>query len=188
EEEEKDDLCKGCPVWSVTKKSLNLVVKDAPLWYNSPVGPNVSIRLVHKSKSIAHNGSYEFRNTDPVLRAFVEDSELFGNRWSFNYTSGILITATEAIVLMPSGKTEAYNLNGSSPGELTPVNKDALHRLYRDSVEQYRLVKRNGAVMEYGFAQSTDKIYLTRSTDLNGDSLEFGYNANGLLGTITDAL
>ncbi|MCP3672216.1 MAG: RHS repeat protein, partial [Gammaproteobacteria bacterium] len=47
---------------------------------------------------------------------------------------------------------------------------------------------RNGAVMEYGFAQSTDKIYLTRSTDLNGDSLEFGYNANGLLGTITDAL
>ncbi|MCP4472524.1 MAG: hypothetical protein GY815_17910, partial [Gammaproteobacteria bacterium] len=47
EEEEKDDLCKGCPVWSVTKKSLNLVVKDAPLWYNSPVGPNVSIRLVH---------------------------------------------------------------------------------------------------------------------------------------------
>ncbi|MCP4979317.1 MAG: hypothetical protein GY935_02355, partial [Gammaproteobacteria bacterium] len=189
EEEEEEDPCdKGCPVWSVAKKSLNLVVKDSPLWYSSPVGPNVSIRLVHKSKSIAHNGTYEFRNTDPVLRAFVEDSELFGNRWNFKYTSGILITATEAIVLMPSGKTEAYNLNGSSPGELPAVNKDALHRLYRDSVEQYRLVKRNGVVMEYGFAQSISKIYLSRYTDINGDSLEFGYNANGLLDSITDAL
>ena len=76
--------------------SLNLYATDTPLWYASPVGPPVEIKLSYNSQSA------------------LATNEPFGNKWQFNYASYIeLISGGQAVIFMPDGRRDAYLPDGT---------------------------------------------------------------------------
>jgi RHS repeat-associated protein len=177
----------GCPMWSIDAKTLNVKVMDSPLWYDTPIGPDVSIRLSYNTKSIAHNDNRAF---DPIVKALIEDSELFGNRWNFAYNSGVFQNNSDFTVLYPSGKTETFR---AVSGAYQPVRGDVYDTLELVGTDHYRLTKLNGESMDYEQAISSNngndnRWLMTAYTDINGESITFTYNPDGTMATIVDAL
>ncbi|ODS23863.1 hypothetical protein AB835_06435, partial [Candidatus Endobugula sertula] len=175
----------GCPVWSVNKKTLNIQVMDTPLWYDSPIGPDVLIKLTYNTKAIAHNNR---RASDPVVKALIENSELFGNRWNFAYNSGVYqptANSNQFTVWYPSGQTETF-INNS--GTYTAERADVYDVLELVSTDHFRLTKLNGEVMDYQQPVNGNRWLMTRYTDIHQESLSFTYHADGTMATLTDAI
>lgn len=158
---------KGCPVWRVNKQNLNIYVTDTPLWYQSPVGPNVELRLSYNS--LAPNQTFGF-----------------GRNWLLNYGTHIVLEPNViATVVMPDGAHDLYIEN--SDDTYTPPS-DVYNHLSAETNGEYRLQLYDGRVFHYS-AQTSDQnlLQLVRVTDVNGLSLNLGYSS-GRLATITDAL
>lgn len=173
---------KGCPRWKVNHKTLNINVTDTPIWYDSPVGPNVGIRLNYNTKSVAHSASTP---ANPAVKALIEDTELFGNRWNFGYTSALYRTANQFTLLYPGGQIEPFT---EANGTFTATRADIYDELGQIGPNHYRLTKLNGESMDYEFAMAGNRWLMTRYTDLNQESLSFTYNSDGTMATIVDAL
>lgn len=160
----------GAPTWSVNMVNMNLFVTDTPLWYDSPIGPPVEIRLSYNSQSsITYN-------------------QPFGNKWQFNYASYLVVdTGGQVTIFMPDGRHDIYSPNGSG-GYITPAG--VLNTLTKLAENHFTLRFPDDTIYEYAIPAGTTSLqpFLVKITDRYVQSLTFGYNANVELTTITDAL
>jgi RHS repeat-associated protein len=159
----------GSPYWKVNMVNMNLYVNDIPLWYRSKRGPSVYISLSYSSQSaIAYN-------------------EPFGNKWMFNYGSYLVVdTAGNVTVFMPDGKRHVYTK--TADGYNRPYQ--VFNKLTKILGNHYRLKFPNGAVYDYNIPPGTrsQQPFLVKIQDSHGRKLEFGYDSNVRLTTITDVL
>jgi RHS repeat-associated protein len=159
----------GAPRWTVDMISLNMYVKDIPLWYDSPIGPKVQIALNYNSQSsIAHY-------------------EPFGNKWTFSYGGYLLMdTSGTIIVSMPDGRQDVYTPDGHG-GYIPPFQ---LHNtLTQISPNNFKLQFPSGTAYLYQIpaGTSSQQPFLTEIDDPYGQKLTLGYAASMQLTTITDA-
>ncbi|GJQ58205.1 MAG: hypothetical protein D8M57_03055 [Candidatus Scalindua sp. AMX11] len=160
----------GAPSWQVNMKNMNLFVSDTPMWYSSPVGPSVRIRVSYNSQSaIARN-------------------EPFGNKWQFNYGSYLVVdTGDNVTIYMPDGRRDVYTPDGLG-GYNSPYS---IHnKLTRISENHFELRFPDDTVYIYDIPSGTNSLqpFLVEEKDAYGQSLTFRYNSNVELTTITDPM
>jgi RHS repeat-associated protein len=159
----------GAPVMKVNPVGLNLYVKDTPIWYETPIGPDVRVTVSYNSLSS------------------LTQNEPFGNKWQLNY-GGYLIVATNGTVtlFMPDGAQRLYNPDGSG-GYVKPYR--SWDTLVKIAENHFELRRPDGEVWVYNIPAGTASMqpFLVEQRDAHGQSLHFGYNQNIELATITDA-
>lgn len=160
----------GSPTWSVNMANVNLFVSDTPLWYSSPIGPSVEISLSYNSQSsIAYN-------------------EPFGNKWQFNYASYLVVdTEGQVTIFMPDGKRDTYTPDGN--GEYSRPYQ-IFNTLTKIAENHFELKFPDDTVYVYNIPSNTTSLqpFLVEIRDAYGQKLEFGYDSDVQLTTITDAL
>jgi RHS repeat-associated protein len=160
----------GTPIWSVNMVNFNLYIVDVPLWYSTPIGPSVEIRLNYNSQSaIAYN-------------------EPFGNKWQFNYASYLIVdTGGNVTIFMPDGRRDTYTPDGSG-GYTKPYQ--VFNTLTKIAENHFELRFRDDTVYVYKIPAGTTSLqpFLVEIRESHGQKITFGYDSNVRLTTITDSL
>jgi len=163
----------GAPVWQVNMVNLNFHMADTPLWYSSPIGPSVELKLSYNAQTSL--------------------SGPFGSKWQLNYRSYLYRAADNngafagIMVVMPDGKQQLYVPDGAG-GYSSPYH--AFNTLAELAQTRFELRFPDGKAYVYDIPQGTTASVslLTEMRDAYGQKLTMGYDANGRLTTITDAL
>ncbi|WP_027708445.1 RHS repeat-associated core domain-containing protein [Zooshikella ganghwensis] len=169
-EPDEEDCAQGAPIWKVNMANMNLFMKDIPLWYKPAIGPAVSLQLNYNAQSA------------------IAQNEPFGNKWSFNYGSYLVVDPGKAVtVFMPDGARHVY-VRKDDGSYTAPYG--VYNQLLRHSEHHFELTLPSGQVYEYNLPAGTDSMqpFLVAIKDPYGQQLSFAYNAQVKLATITDAL
>jgi len=160
--------------------SVNLYMIDTPLWYTSPIGPSVELKLSYNSKSTSYAASP--RND-------------IGNKWQLNYGSYLYKVYSNAgvpagmAVIMPDGKWDLYGLPDSS-GVCSPPYQ-VFDTLTKTGENSFELELLDGTTYSYDIPSgvTTNEVsLLVEIRDAYGQKLTLDYDASARLTTLTDAL
>jgi len=173
----------GAPTWTVNMSNLNIFISDTPLWYQSPVGPSVEVKLSYNSKAV-------FNRFEPV-----------GRNWQLNYESYLSSdpVSGDVTIYMPDGRRDVYSYDQNS-NKFTPP-----YRVFNELT-----VTRAGGIMEgsdydlsfpdgtvYSYKVPSGQLlwaFLTEIRDPHHNKLTLEWQPisdspwGGLLKSITDAL
>jgi RHS repeat-associated protein len=158
-----------------------LRVRDTPLAYTPPRGPSVNLTLTYNQRDIFQPAVFTYANVGPKWTfdaiSYVEDDAAGGVQTVRLYQRG---GGMEVFPSMPAGASQ------SAP--------DFRHRtiLKRLDANTYQRVSPDGSVATYGQPDGVGafprKIFLTKETDPQGNSLSFIYSDSLQLEAIADAL
>ena len=174
-----DDCDKNCgmPGWSVNPVNFNFRVSDTPMWWNPPVGPSVSMSLLFNSLDSLNN------------------YEPFGEKWSFKYSSYLLITPGGQIQVRDGdGRLETFTA-GSTAG-IYPVSHTApagdFRKLFEVADHVFELTHQDGTIYHYGIPASmtgTSSVPLLLSVeDRHGNAVSITHNAQGALTAVSHSM
>ena len=166
------DCNSGSPVWEINPVNMNMTVKDSPLWYRTPVGPDVMLTMTYN------------------LQDATSQNTVFGNKWVFNYGSYLVEDTAPGggvvTIFMPNGRQDNY----------TPLGNG----LYRNRADNFSTLTKYGAtrfslrlpdgqayVYDLPLGSGSMQTFLVEMVDTEGQKLSFGYDDNARLTTITDA-
>lgn len=186
--DDDDCSCNGLPKWHVNPVNMNVVVADVPIWLDSPVGPQMEIRLTYNSQDALN----QYRP--------------FGNKWSFNYTSyamespssavtGSSYSAGTVLLIMPDGRRDVYSplqpYAANQIGTYTPSAK-VLNRLEKVETYAWNLTLPNGTVYRYEVPLSmrgnSATSMLVSIKDRFGNALNMSYSDAGLISGVADSM
>ncbi|RDH45260.1 RHS repeat-associated core domain-containing protein [Zooshikella ganghwensis] len=165
----KDECSQGAPVWTVDMVSMNVFMKDIPLWYQAAIGPSVSLQL-----------SY---NTQTKHAA----TQVFGQKWTSNYHSHVHFDGQDKIeVHMPDGAEHTYTKNAE--GVFTPPY-NVFNQLEKHSDQWVTVTRQSGLAYEYKTINGAgnNHLWLVAIKDKYGLQLTLNYNEKGQLHTLKDA-
>ena len=160
----------GAPIWSVNMVNMNLFMTDTPMWYASPIGPDVTLEVSYNSQSS------------------ITYHEPFGNKWQFNYSSYLDVDPSGTVtIFMPDGRIDDYAPDGSG-GFNQPYRVH--NTLTKIADNHYELLFPDGTTYIYNIPSGTDSLqpFLVEIRDVYGQKVTLGYNANVQLVSVTDAL
>ncbi|HTC20570.1 MAG TPA: hypothetical protein VK859_06980, partial [bacterium] len=169
------------PRASVDMRLVETVVRDMPLSYKPPFGPQVNLLL-----------SYNQKSAQPLLYSN------FGPDWSFNWQAYIQYSysngqASNFNLYNPGGGQESFSPGGNSlwtnsllqaAQTFTSGGASGLPSVITREME-------DGTVQTYGYAIQTGgmvTILLTRVTDAQGNAANINYDPYFRMASITDAL
>lgn len=121
-----DDCDKSCglPTYSVNPINMNFRVKDTPMWWDAPVGPSVYMTQLFNSQDSLNNYAP------------------FGEKWSFEYASYLLITPGQRIQVKDGdGKLETF----SAPVGGVPIPIPPSGVIYQSPPGDFRVLKQTAA-------------------------------------------
>lgn len=159
------------PSWAVNPVSMNMIVRDVPLWWDSPYGLDVRFTL-----------SYNSLDTLNAIRPF-------GDKWVLNYCAYAMED--------PSGKVTIVAGNGNQwaftpkvgGGYDAPTNFPCV--LVKTGTYEFELThQETDTVFRYGrpAGVSTSASLFLSATDKWGVSVTMGHNSNGALTTVTHSI
>lgn len=167
----------GLPGWSVNPVNFNFRVSDTPMWWQPPVGPSVSMSLLFNSLDSLNN------------------YESFGEKWSFNYASYLLITPGGQVQVKDGdGRLETFTA-GSAAGTY-PVTRTSPPGDFRVLAEVadhvFTLTHQDGTIYNYGVPSAmagTSSVPLLLSIeDRHGNNVSVSYNAQGAITAIKHSM
>jgi len=176
----------GMAVASVRAALVSLVVRDTPLFYTVPVGPQMDFSV-----------TYNQRENNPFTDGFTN----FGPRWSFNWLGWVNevsggATSVPFTVALPSGGAVSYE-SVAAPAGYPTSGAEYFRAAYDSSLAvrsapgSYRIIYPDGTVHEYTHpvgVTSDRSVLLTKISDPTGQSVTLAYDSSHLISTITDAL
>jgi YD repeat-containing protein len=166
----------GSPSYRFGLATANLILMDTPMWYPDANGPAMNIQLVHNR---SNSGILSPTNTQSMINYYI-----FGNKWSFNYSSFVKVAPGGNIqVVMPDGLVLEYLPN------FTPVNIRNRHTLSLEGA-YYRLML-DGSRTSYYYSTNATTVtgqQVERIVDQSGQTITLQYNASGQLTNIIDAV
>jgi RHS repeat-associated protein len=199
-EQSPPDSCSGtCTSCSTSPKMAtysfdrlrgSLRVTDTPLLYSPPVGPGISFTVTYNQGDVGQQALPFLSNV--------------GSQFTYNFLSYIsnLPNTGNVTRFVPGGGLEYYPTFNVTPGDLDlAATQDAVSDperstravLYWDAANQrYTRMLPDGSSQVYS-QPSTDlngvPIFLvTSETDPRGNTISYGYDSQGRLTTITDAI
>jgi RHS repeat-associated protein len=177
-DDECDKSC-GLPTYSVNPINMNFKVKDTPMWWDAPVGPSVYMTQLFNSQDSLNNYAP------------------FGEKWSFEYASYLLITPGERIQVKDGdGKLETFSAPiGGVPTSIPPSgvvyqSPPGDFRVLRQTASQtFVLTKQDGTEYQYGIPAAmtgnTSVPLLLKIKDRHDNFLTVVHNRNGAITDIT---
>lgn len=177
----------GCPTWEVSNKSLNLYVNDTPIWYDTPIGPSMKFNLTYN-----------------VRQRHGQQIERFGNKWQFGYgiyvkeildQDGQVSSVKDIDLVKENGVRERFYGDESVEGSKRFTAFDGKASYIKQIPGGYRFVNQSGTSKEFTYRASVGSptaefgaIYMSKMSDIHGETMTFAYDTNGRLTGITDAL
>jgi len=184
-----DEKCPtGLPEYSFNDFYAALVIKDSPLFYAPPYGPEVAVQLYYFDAGNFDNTTSEAGHT--------------GRKWFLGWSRYLENTATGSatpIIRMAKtdGRTEVCPpADVNNPTELSSTLSRTKIGIINNAQNQLTSLTKNlpdGSVETYGHKHEvlgeTDKFYITSLTDPHGNSLTFEYvTGTAKLKRVLDAL
>ena len=168
---------RGSPLFSFNPVILNVLLEDAPMWYDAGVGPDFELALTYNSNDHQEVNGGAGYNTQYFP---------FGKRWSFSYGSFYTeISGNEILIIMPDGAREKFTWDN---GAFVPSHTDNYDRLERYSVlggYGYCLIQKDTRLKYWYDNPAHNK--LTSIEDPNGNVVTLNYDFNYNLTSVTDA-
>jgi RHS repeat-associated protein len=163
----------GMPVWQVNPVNMNLVVQDVPMWYDSEIGPKISIEITYNSQDSLNQ-----------LRPF-------GNKWTLNYASYAMESPGGAppgsvLIVMPGGRGDLYQPDGQG-GYVSPAG--IFNRLVKLGTYTFDLQLIDGTIYHYGVSPGMNGFssLLLSIEDRNHNFVTINHDSNGAITGIADA-
>lgn len=159
----------GWPQWVVNNVNMNLYIADTPIWYHPAIGPAVKFLL-----------SYNSRST-------VDPASPLGRKWQLSYNTSLMENPTTGAVAitLPDGRRDVYTQSGGA--YIPPLG--VFNTLTKIAANHFELSFMDGTSYAYQIPVGTALSHpvMTEIKDAHGQKLIMGYNAAGLLETVTDA-
>ncbi len=162
---------------------VNLHLSDSPVGYSPPRGPEVRFSLNYNQREVFQPQTFNYGNV--------------GAKWNYGWQSYLEddpVTPSQPVnVYLRDGGQETYT--GYNAGTQSyarhPENGVLVARVSSSPIRyERRLI--DGSVEEYGQPDGAltfpRKVFLTRSTDPQGNSITFTYDASLRLVAITDSI
>ncbi|OAD21148.1 Rhs family protein, partial [Candidatus Thiomargarita nelsonii] len=114
--------------------------------------------------------------------------EPFGNKWQFNYATYLVVDTGDVVtIFMPDGRRDVYSPDGND-GYQAPVG--VYKTLNKLADNHYQLEFLDGTIYEYNIPEGTQsqQPFLVALYDNDANTLQFGYDADARLTSITDTL
>jgi RHS repeat-associated protein len=159
------------PNWAINPTSLNMVVRDVPMWWDSPYGLDVTFSFVFNSQ-----------DTLTAIRPA-------GQKWFLNY-SAYAMEDPSGVVTIVAGNTHQWSFTPASGGSYTAPN-DFAYTLVKTGTYEFQLTSQEtGTVYVYGRPSgvSTSASLFLSSTDKWGVSVSMSHNPNGALTGVTHSI
>ncbi len=152
----------------------SLHIKDTPMGYSPPIGPDINYRFDYAHRQTNQPGTFVFTN--------------LGQNWNFNWLSYLTVDPSTSVasVRVRQGGTEVYALSG---GVYTPnFLSQALLVNMGGGVYERRM--KDGSVEVYNQPDSSSpaRIFLTQVKDPQGNTVFVQYDVNFRISTITDSI
>ena len=173
----------GLPTYTFHTMLVNLHIADTPVGYTPPRGPAVPFTLGYNQREVFQPQTFTYGNV--------------GSKWNYNWQSYIEddpITLSQPINLYVRGGGQetytGYN-SGTQSYARHPENRVLVVRVSTSPVRYERRLL-DGSIEEYGQPDGAltfpRRVFLTRSTDAQGNALRFTYDASLRLVAVTDAI
>ncbi|EDP59511.1 RHS repeat-associated core domain-containing protein [Vibrio sp. AND4] len=161
---------RGAPIWSVNVINLNLYMTDAPLWYDTTVGPGVEVKLSYNTQSV------------------LAQNEPFGHRWMFNYASYLVVDPGDAVTIFEAdGSESVFILNNHGVYQSDRYSSTSLTK---SDDGKWLLTYADGSQRIYGVPEGTKALqnFLLAEVDNSGNRVTVGYDKTAKVTHVTDAL
>ncbi len=175
--------CGGMPVWSVSEPSLTFFIKDRPLSYRPPRGPQVAFTLAYKARTYRKD---DFSVFDPFVYKV-------GYQWHCSWRWYVETDGTNTWVFSGGGSARQYTVNVKEYN-----TKSWLEQVPAQGQNPAHYVLHHASGARYVFALPTtdtnnpslSRYFITRQEDAAGDALVFTYDTTNhvRLSTVTDAV
>lgn len=178
-----EDIHCGLPGYSVNPINMNFKVIDTPMWWDSPVGPDIAMTVMFNSQDSQNHYTP------------------FGNKWSFEYASYLMITPAVLSTTPPTpaqvqvrdgdGRIEAFTAT-TVPQNGQPVTYPVDYHLNGDfrklrqtAAKSFTLTHEDGTIYNYGIpaamAGNADVPLLLSIVDRHNNTVTITHNANGAI-------
>ena len=175
---------KGLAVYSLNAIDASLLIRDTPLFYSPPRGPEVRFALTYKSRETVM----------PQILAFGN----LGYRWTFDWLS----YAEEWTESSIAGSVRLFLRGGGEEWHIGPPDGTGAYGrtfrgragLVRTSLEPLRYERSlsDGSVEVFalpdGAPRHLRRVFMTEAIDPRGQRLQFGYDSQLRLVSVTDAI
>lgn len=169
--------CPGMPVADYFLLQATLNIRDTPIFYAAPYGPDMYFSLNYNHLEQEEPGLIDYPN--------------FGPGWDFNWISYLTVEpSNNLIVNLRGGGVERYNYsqvvdNLSSSYQPDPFSQAVMTR---KGPGVYHRKMLDGTEEVYNHAAgSNGRLYLTKVTTPDGNSVTINYDAKGRITTIQDS-
>jgi RHS repeat-associated protein len=147
-----------------------LNIKDVPLGYHPPVGPDMSFGVNYNDLEYGQPGTFTFTNLGPD--------------WSFNWLCYLTVDGSgNATIRTAGGGAEYY---AYSDGSYAPGLYTTSQLTVSDGV--YQLQSPDGSVQVYSQPDGSGNIFMTEMIDPQGNAATISFDDNYRITAITDAI
>lgn len=164
--------CHGMPGWSINPVNMNLVVRDTPMWWDAPYGPDVDVTITYNSQ-------------DSLIAV-----RPFGDKWVLRYASYLVVDPSGSVKLIRGGgRGENFVPDGS--GGYTPDARNATKTLRKITGFGYRfeLEEADGSKWLYDVPPAMGGVsassLLLSITDKYGTALTITHNSQGAITAVS---
>jgi len=174
---------KGMPVYSFKSMLASLNLRDTPLSYPPPVGPNMDTTLTYNEREADQPATFDSFNLGP--------------KWTFNWLTWIQDNPTsrgsQVLRYVAGGGGESYSGYNASSGAFTPERDNAavLVEISSNPIT-YEVRFANGAKDVFsesdGKASYPRKVFLSKIVDPQGNTVTLNYDGQLRLTSVTDAI
>ncbi|HYF34486.1 MAG TPA: cysteine peptidase family C39 domain-containing protein, partial [Prosthecobacter sp.] len=172
--DECEEECSSCgramPEWGINPVNMNLVVKDTPMWWDSPYGPSINMTL-------------SYHSLDSLISV-----RPFGDKWTFAYSAYAMQDPSGSVLIIyGNAATERFSPNGS--GGFTPQARNAGTKLTKTGTYTFIVETENGTKYTFSVPKSmagaSAASLLSSITDKYGSVVTISHNAQGAVTSIT---
>ena len=175
DDETSSNCPRGMPAYSLSLFKASLIIRDLPLSYRPPVGPEMNFLLTYDPRStFAHDDDF---------------SSHLGPKWTLNWLSYVeeRDTGGSAVVQNGSGKAAGYVI-----GSATPHARYRSKTTYDAGRDRYIRTHPDGSSEIFGqkitILGSFPRYYLTTTIDPQGNTVTIHYDSLDRITSVEDAM
>ncbi len=165
--------CGGMAVATAWTMQAELNIRDEPLSYNCPIGPDMRFAVNYSQNEIEQPATFTFSNLGP--------------NWSTNWVSWISIDGSNnATVHLRDGGVEPHDYTGNSGDPYDP-DVMSVAELTVPSAGVYHRELPDGSIEVFDLDDGNDNYFMTEVIDPQGNSATVAYDVDFRIQSVTDA-
>ncbi len=171
---------RGMAVSAVQLALVGLNIRDNPLGYAPPIGPEVRFIATYNQRDAGQTGNFDYSN--------------LGSKWTFNWVAFVIdfpgTPSSDISIYTDGGGTYPFTGFNSTNQTFAPQIKTQAV-LTRTSTNSYTLLQPDGSQTIFSVpdgGSTTRRVFMTQMIDPAGNSLQISYDGSFRVTALTDAI